>query len=50
MPSCAAKESLSGNVLVVFADTLFKADFVLDRSKDGIIWVQKVDDPKPFGL
>jgi glucose-1-phosphate thymidylyltransferase len=34
-----AKESLDGNVLVVFADTLFKADFVLDRSKEGIIWV-----------
>lgn len=45
-----AKESLDGNVLVVFADTLFKADFTLDRSKDGIIWVQKVDDPKPFGV
>ncbi len=45
-----AKESLEGNVLVVFADTLFKAGFKLDRSKDGIIWVQKVDDPKPFGV
>src|SRR6185436_7377429 len=45
-----AKESLDGNVLVVFADTLFKADFTLDRNKDGIIWVQKVDDPKPFGV
>jgi len=45
-----AKESLVGNVLVVFADTLFKAGFKLDRSKDGIIWVQKVEDPKPFGV
>jgi len=45
-----AKESLVGNVLVVFADTLFKADFKLNRNKDGIIWVQKVDDPKPFGV
>jgi glucose-1-phosphate thymidylyltransferase len=45
-----AKESLEGNVLVVFADTLFKADFKLDRSKDGIIWVQKVEDPRPFGV
>ncbi|OYU97726.1 MAG: nucleotidyltransferase [Bacteroidetes bacterium B1(2017)] len=45
-----AKESLDGNCLVVFADTLFKADFTLDRSKDGIIWVQKVDDPRPFGV
>jgi glucose-1-phosphate thymidylyltransferase len=45
-----AKESLDGNVLVVFADTLFKADFTLDREKDGIIWVQKVADPSPFGV
>ncbi|MFI5221315.1 MAG: sugar phosphate nucleotidyltransferase [Bacteroidia bacterium] len=45
-----AKDSLEGNVLVVFADTLFKADFKLDRSKDGIIWVQKVEDPKQFGV
>ncbi len=45
-----AKESLDGNCLVVFADTLFKADFTLDRNKDGIIWVQKVDDPRPFGV
>lgn len=45
-----AKESLDGNVLVVFADTLFKADFTLDREQDGIIWVQKVEDPRPFGV
>lgn len=45
-----AKESLDGNVLVVFADTLFKADFTLDTSKEGIIWVQQVEDPRPFGV
>ncbi len=45
-----AKESLEGNVLVVFADTLFKAGFKLDRSKDGIIWVQQIDDPSQFGV
>jgi glucose-1-phosphate thymidylyltransferase len=45
-----AKESLDGNVLVVFADTLFKADFKLDRSKDGIIWVQQIEDPRQFGV
>jgi glucose-1-phosphate thymidylyltransferase len=45
-----AKDSLDGNVLVVFADTLFKADFTLDKSQDGIIWVQKVDDPRAFGV
>ncbi|MFN4122967.1 MAG: sugar phosphate nucleotidyltransferase [Flavobacteriales bacterium] len=46
---CAA-QSLSGPVIVAFADTLFKADFVLDSSKDGVIWVQKVEDPRPFGV
>ena len=45
-----AQELLEGNCIVAFADTLFKADFVLDNSKDGIIWVQKVENPKPFGV
>ena len=45
-----AKEIMQGNVVVAFADTLFKADFTLDTSKEGIIWVQKVEDPKPFGV
>lgn len=45
-----AKESLKGNIIVAFADTLFYADFKLDNSRDGIIWVQKVEDPRPFGV
>lgn len=45
-----AKESLQGKVVVAFADTLFKADFKMDTSQEGIIWVQKVEDPKPFGV
>ncbi|MDB5273350.1 MAG: rfbA [Chitinophagaceae bacterium] len=45
-----AKDSLSGKVVVAFADTLFKADFKLDTSKEGIIWVQQVEDPRPFGV
>lgn len=45
-----AKESVTGKVLVAFADTLFKADFKMDSSQEGIIWVQKVADPKPFGV
>ena len=45
-----AKESLKGEVIVGFADTLFKADFSLDRSTDGTIWVHKVADPKAFGV
>ncbi len=47
--NCAA-QSLKGNVIVAFADTLFRADFTLDQSKDGIIWVQKVDNPSAFGV
>lgn len=45
-----AKEALTGKVVVAFADTLFKADFKIDGSQDGIIWVQKVEDPRPFGV
>jgi glucose-1-phosphate thymidylyltransferase len=45
-----AKELFTGKVIVAFADTLFKADFKLDTSKDGIIWVQRVDDPSQFGV
>jgi glucose-1-phosphate thymidylyltransferase len=45
-----AKECLTGKVVVAFADTLFKADFKMDSSQEGIIWVQKVEDPKPFGV
>ena len=45
-----AWEALEGNVVVAFADTLFKADFTLDTTKEGIIWVQQVEDPRPFGV
>lgn len=45
-----AKDCLTGKVVVAFADTLFIANFKMDSSQEGIIWVQKVDDPKPFGV
>lgn len=45
-----AKELLKGKVIVAFADTLFRADFKLDTSQDGIIWVQKVENPSQFGV
>ena len=45
-----AKESLNGSVVVAFADTLFRADFKLDSSKDSIIWVQQVKDPSAYGV
>jgi glucose-1-phosphate thymidylyltransferase len=45
-----AKELFTGKVVVAFADTLFKAEFKLDTTKDGIIWVQRVADPSQFGV
>jgi glucose-1-phosphate thymidylyltransferase len=46
---CAAA-SLSGNCIVAFADTLFRANFHFNPKEDGIIWTQKVDDPSSFGV
>lgn len=47
---CAA-DSLKDKVVIAFADTLFRADFKLDTHQgDGIIWVNKIDDPRAFGV
>lgn len=46
---CAAP-ALTGKTVVAFADTLFKADFVMDTQNDGVIWVQRIDDPRQFGV
>lgn len=46
----SAKESMSGPVVVAYADTLFRADFTLDTTADSVIWVQRVDDPSAFGV
>lgn len=45
-----AEKSISGKTVVAFADTLFKADFVMDTDQDGVIWVQKIEDPRQFGV
>lgn len=45
-----AKPSLKGRCLVAFADTLFNANFTFDPKEEGIIWVQKVEDPSSFGV
>ncbi len=45
-----AGDFLEGNLIVAFADTLFRSEFKIDASKDGIIWVQKVDNPSAFGV
>lgn len=45
-----AEESMSGDVVIAFADTLFRADFDLDKNSDGVIWVKNVEDPSAFGV
>ena len=45
-----AQELLDGPAVIAFADTLFRADFILDQDKDSIIWVQSVEDPSAFGV
>lgn len=45
-----AEQLLEGKVIVAFADTLFKAEFVLDSNVDGTIWVKQVEDPSAYGV
>lgn len=45
-----AEASMQGDVVVAFADTLFRADFNLDKNSDGVIWVKSVEDPSAFGV
>lgn len=45
-----AQSALQGKVIVAFADTLFRADFTIDEARDGVIWVNRIDDPRMFGV
>lgn len=45
-----AKESLQGPAVVAYADTLFKADFKLDKDADAVMWVKQVENPEAFGV
>lgn len=45
-----AKESMQGPIVVAYADTLFRADFNLDKNADSVIWVKQVEDPSAFGV
>lgn len=45
-----AEKSLSGNVMVAFADTLFKTDYKIADDTVGVIFVHQVDDPSAFGV
>ena len=45
-----AKDSLDGPAVIAYADTLFKADFTLDKEADGVIWVKQVENPSAYGV
>ncbi|ADX67856.1 MULTISPECIES: sugar phosphate nucleotidyltransferase [Weeksella] len=45
-----AKEAMDGPVVVAFADTLFQANFELDTTNDGVVWVKQVENPSAFGV
>ena len=45
-----ARSALKGKVIVAFADTLFKTNFTIDENQDGVIWVNRIDDPRMFGV
>lgn len=45
-----AGDTVSGHIIIAFADTLFKTDIKIDTQTDGIIWVNKVDNWKNFGV
>lgn len=45
-----AKESLEGPAVIAYADTLFKADFTLDKEADAVIWVKQVENPEAYGV
>ena len=45
-----AKESLSGPCVIAYADTLFRADFALDKDADSVIWVKQVENPNAYGV
>jgi glucose-1-phosphate thymidylyltransferase len=45
-----AEASLSGKIIVAFADTLFKAKMDIREELDSVIFVKKVDNPESFGV
>jgi glucose-1-phosphate thymidylyltransferase len=48
--SLRPKKRLRIKSLLHFADTLFRADFAMDDEQDGVIWVNRIDDPRAFGV
>lgn len=48
--SCAG-DALSGEVIIVFADTIFDTDQTVSvEGADSVIWLKEVEDPSRFGV
>jgi len=45
-----ASQSITGKIIVAFADTLFHTNTIINDEAEGVIWVNKVDDPCQFGV
>jgi glucose-1-phosphate thymidylyltransferase len=45
-----AEQSLHDKIIIAFADTIFKTDFKISDKDESIIWVNKVSNPKSFGV
>jgi len=45
-----AEPSLNGPCIIAFSDTLFKAQFTVPASAEGLIWAQRVEEPSSFGV
>ncbi len=45
-----AEPALTGKVIVAFSDTLFDADFKIEKDKEATILVHHVDNPEIFGV
>ncbi|MCP3660127.1 MAG: nucleotidyltransferase [Bacteroidetes bacterium] len=45
-----AKDLLEGEALVIFSDTLFKANLKIENNVDSIVWTKKVPNPSAFGV
>jgi glucose-1-phosphate thymidylyltransferase len=47
-----ARESLAGEILIIFVDTIFEADLAeIGRlTADGVIYTKEVEDPRRFGV
>lgn len=45
-----ADELIKDEVVVAFADTLFRASFKIKEDKDAMIWIYEVEDPANFGV